>query len=183
MTSKTLAISLFAMLIFGGLRAEASLDYFIKFDGLNGESQDVTYTNQCDVLSWSWGMTNSGTMHDGSGGGAGKVSVRDLSLIKYVDKASPVLMLYACDGRHFATVTLTVRLNGGTQPVILKITMTEVIVTSVSTGGAGGEIRMTENILLNFAEVRVEYQPLKQDGTPDGGPIPFGWDIAKNVKL
>jgi type VI secretion system secreted protein Hcp len=92
-------------------------------------------------------------------------------------------MLYCSNGKQFKDGLLTVRKAGGDDPVeYLKIKMTEVIVTSYSTGGSGGQDLLTENVSLNFAEVDVEYQPQKQDGSADGGPIPYGWDIAKNVK-
>jgi type VI secretion system secreted protein Hcp len=61
--------------------------------------------------------------------------------------------------------------------------MKDVIVTSVSTGGSGGEDRLTENVSLNFAAVLVDYQAQKPDGSKDGGPVKYGWDIAANEKL
>ena len=60
--------------------------------------------------------------------------------------------------------------------------MKDVIVTSVSTGGSGGEDRLTENVTLNFATFKIEYQPQKPDGTADGGKIEFEWDIAANAE-
>ncbi len=53
---------------------------------------DSKYKDEIDVLvAWSWGAAQSGTTHVGSGGGAGKVSVQDLSITKYIDKSSPTL--------------------------------------------------------------------------------------------
>ena len=60
-------------------------------------------SGEIDVLSWSWGLSQSGTMHTGGGGGSGKVNVQDLTLTKWVDKASPVLMQYAMTGNQFPT--------------------------------------------------------------------------------
>lgn len=160
-----------------------AVDMFLKLEGVTGESQDKTHTGEIDVLAWSWGMSQSGTMHIGGGGGAGKVSIQDLSVTKYIDKSSPVLQMYCSNGKQFKEGTLAVRKAGGDDPLeYLKIKMTEVIVTSYSTGGSGGQDLLTENISLNFAEVDVEYQPQKQDGSKDGGAIKYGWDIAKNVK-
>ena len=42
--------------------------------------------------------------------------------------------------------------------------------------------RRTENVTLNFAQVMVDYQPQKADGTKDGGAIKFGWNIRSNTK-
>lgn len=161
-----------------------AVDMFLKLDDVKGEAQDNSHKEEIDVLAWSWGMTQSGTMHTGSGGGGGKVSVQDLSLTKWVDKSSPTLMAYCSQGTQFKTGTLTVRKAGGKEPLeYLIITMKDVIVTSLSTGGSGGEDRLTENVSLNFASVKVDYQPQKPDGSKEGGPVKYGWDIAKNVKL
>jgi type VI secretion system secreted protein Hcp len=49
----------------------------------------------------------------------------------------------------------------------------------VSTGGSGGEDRLTENISINFGEVKFEYTVQKQDGTA-GGVVPFGYNLKAN---
>jgi type VI secretion system secreted protein Hcp len=157
---------------------------FIQIGDLKGEAQDKVHKDKIDVLAWSWGMSQSGTMHSGGGGGAGKVSVQDLSLTKYVDKASSDLMLACCNGSQYPEAKLIVRKAGGKAPVeYLIITMTDVIVTSVSTGGSGGEDRLTENVSLNFGGVKTSYQPQKPDGSKDGGALEMGWDIAANAVL
>lgn len=158
-----------------------AMDMFIKIGALKGEAKDKTHKDEIDVLAWSWGMSNSGTTHQGGGGGAGKVNVQDLSFTKYIDKSSTELMLAACNGKHFDTAKLIVRKAGETPLEYLTITMTEVLVTSVSTGGSGGEDRLTENVTLNFASVKVDY--VEQTAKGGAGDKPkMSWDIAKNVK-
>jgi len=160
-----------------------AVDMFIKIDDVKGESQDKTHKDEIDVLAWSWGMSQSGTMHMGGGGGGGKVSVQDLSFTKYIDKSSANLMDYCSRGAQYKEAKMTVRKAGGAPLEYLIITMTDVIITSVSTGGSGGEDRLTENVTLNFAAVKVDYQPQKPDGSKDGGPVKYGFDIAANTKL
>ena len=140
---------------------------FIKIGAIKGESKDKTHANEIDVLAWSWGMSQSGTTHSGGGGGAGKVNVQDVSFTKYVDSSSNALIKSVCDGKHHPEATLVVR-KAGTSPVeYIVIKMKEVIVTSVSMGGSGGEDRLTENVSLNFAEFAYAYKPQKADGTAD----------------
>src|SRR6202043_4195331 len=116
-----------------------AVDMFLKLDGVKGESKDKAHTQEIDILSWSWGMSNSGSAHSGGGAGAGKVNVQDLSFTKWVDSATPKLALACCDGKHFANATLVVR-KAGEKPVeYLKIKIEEVLITSISTGGPGGE--------------------------------------------
>jgi len=117
----------------------------------------------------------------GPGGGSGKASFQDLSITHYIDKCSPNLMLACANGKHFSEALLTVRKAGEKPLEYLKITMTDLIVTSVTTGGSGGEDRLTENVSLNFAKFKVEYTPQKKDGSGDA-PITIGWDVAGNVK-
>jgi type VI secretion system secreted protein Hcp len=115
----------------------------------------------------------------GGGAGAGKVNVQDLSFTKYVDSASAKLMLGCCKGTHYDEVDLTVRKAGDKPLEYLKIKLTEVIVTSVSTGGSGGEDRLTENVTLNFSKVHVDYVPQNDKGAA-GTTVSMDWDIAQN---
>ena len=77
-----------------------AVDIFIKIGDIKGESMDKAHKDEIDVLNWSWGMAQSGNMHVGGGGGAGKVNIQDLSLTKYVDKASPNLMMHCASGKQ-----------------------------------------------------------------------------------
>ena len=157
-----------------------AVDMFMKIDDIKGESKDKANKDQIDVLSWSWGMSNSGSAHTGGGAGAGKVSVQDLSFTKYIDKSSPDLMLAACNGKHFKEAKLTIRKAGEKPLDYLVVTMSDVLVSSVSTGGSGGEDRLTENVTLNFAKAKVDYK--EQTSTGGGGATPsMTWNIAENT--
>ncbi len=158
-----------------------SLDMFLDIEGeITGESQDSVHADEIDVLAWNWGMTQSGSFHTGGGGGAGKVDVQDMAITKWLDKSSPILMLYASNGDHFPTAKLTVRKAGKDPLEYLIITMTKVMITSVSTGGSGGEDKLTENVILNFSDVKVEYVPQNDAGTGEAA-IEYSWDIAGNI--
>lgn len=158
-----------------------AVDMFLKLGTFEGESVDKTHVSWIDVLAWSWGATQSGTTHVGGGGGSGKVNVQDITVTKYVDKSSPNLWKSVSNGTHSADATLVVRKAGGTALEYIVIKLKEVLVTSISTGGSGGEDRLTENISLNFAEFNITYtEQLPTGGS--GAVIPFGWNIAENVE-
>lgn len=157
-----------------------AVDMFMKLEGISGESKDGSHGGEIDVLAWSWGMSNSGTTHTGGGGGAGKVNVQDISFTKWVDLASTPLMLACAKGKHIGEATLVVRKAGDEPLEYITIVMTDVIVTSVSTGGSGGEDRLTENVTLNFAEVTVNYKEQAKTGA-DAGGVDFKWNIAANT--
>jgi type VI secretion system secreted protein Hcp len=90
-----------------------AVDMFLKLDGVSGESKDKAHLKDIDILSWSWGMSNSGTAQQGSG----KVNVQDITISKYIDSSSPKLMLSCCDGTHFVSAQLAVRKAGGASPI------------------------------------------------------------------
>ena len=156
-----------------------AVDMFLKVADIAGESQDAKHTGEIDLLAWSWGMSQSGTMHAGSGGGAGKVNVQDMSFTHWFDKSSPNFMLYCSNGKHIPEATLIVRKAGENPLEYIKVIMTDALVTSVSTGGSGGEERLTENVSLNFGKVKVEYQIQSAKGGGEAGPE-YMWNIATN---
>lgn len=156
-----------------------ALDMFIDMGPIKGESRDKANKDKIDILAWSWGMSQSGTTHTGGGGGAGKASFQDLSFTKYIDSSTNALMNALAKGKHLEEVTLMVRKAGDGQQKYIGIKMEEVLVTSISTGGSGGEDRLTENVTLNFAKVSFAYTPQDSKGTVAGDKT-FAWNIAEN---
>ena len=90
----------------------AAVDYFIKFDGIKGESADVKHKDEIDVESWTWGETNIGGTGSGGGGGAGRVSMQDFQFVMRLNRASPALMRACATGQHIKTATLSGRKAG-----------------------------------------------------------------------
>ena len=158
-----------------------AVDMFIKIGDLNGEAKGAGHVKEIDVLAWSWGLSLSGTMHTGGGGGAGKVNVQDLNFTKYFDAASPDLMLACCNGKHYDKAVLTIQKAGEKVLPYIKITLTNLLISSISTGGSGGEDRLTENVSLNFEKVKVEYDTQTEKGAK-GDHFEMGWNVAENVK-
>lgn len=154
-------------------------DVFLKIEGLKGEAKDTVHKDEIDVLSWSWGMSQSGTMHVGGGGGGGKVAIQDMNVVKYVDKSSTELMLRCCSGKHFPSATLTVRKAGDKPLEYMVVSLTDVLIAHVSTGGTGDNDRLTEQVTLNFAKVKVKYQEQSQTGGVASSPE-MTWDIQTN---
>lgn len=154
----------------------AAVDYFLKLDGIKGESQDSKHKDEIELIAWSWGQTQLGAESYGGGGGAGKVSMQDLAIVKIVDKASPVLFKACADGSHIKQAVLTARKAGKDQQEYLKITLTDLLVSSFSTSGNAGDVVPNENVTLNFAKIEWEYKEQKPDGTL-GAPIKAWFDL------
>lgn len=158
----------------------AAVDYFLKIDGVEGESQDATHRGEIQLSSWSWGATNTGTMQAGGGGGGGKASMQDFAFSMPVNKATPKLVQKLASGEHIKKAVLTCRKAGKTPQDYLKITFEDIIVSSYSTGGSQGENAIPdEHIALNFAKINIEYREQKADGSL-GGAVTATHDMKRN---
>jgi type VI secretion system secreted protein Hcp len=158
----------------------AIADFFLKIDGIDGEAQDAKHKNEIDVLSWSLGVINSGSMASLGGGGSGKCKYDDASFVMYANKASPKLKLACANGEHFKKAVLTCRKAGKDPHEFLKYTFSDCIVSSFHQGGASSaDVIPTDQITLNFGKIEVEYKEQKPDGT-GGGVIKTGWDVKGN---
>jgi type VI secretion system secreted protein Hcp len=159
-----------------------AVDYFLKIDGVDGESTDKAHKGEIDVMSWSWGESNSGSSAAGGGGGAGKVSMQDFHFVMQFNKASPKLILACATGEHVKEATLVCRKAGGDQQEYMKIKMSDLIISSYQTGGSSGDVIPVDQIAVNFSKIEVEYKPQKADGSLDS-PVKTGYDLKKNTKL
>ena len=161
----------------------AAVDFFLKIDGIEGESADGKHKGEIDLESWSWGASQAGGSSFGGGGGAGKVSMQDFHFTMKVNKATPKLILACANGQHIKNALLTCRKAGGKQEEFLQYTFHDLLISSYQTGGSGGaDIVPTEQISFNYAKMKVEYKEQKSDGTL-GGVIAAGWDLKKNEKV
>jgi type VI secretion system secreted protein Hcp len=158
---------------------------FLKLGDIKGESKVDGHVAEIELMSWSWGATQSGSTRGIGGLTAGKVNVQDLTFTKLLDIASPNHLGAVCSGQSYPTATLICEKSSGTgkKPVqYLKIVMKDVMISSVAIGGSGGSDTHTETITLNFGAVQTSYTPMKADGTPDA-TVTSGWDIVAGKKL
>lgn len=157
-----------------------SEDMFLILKNIDGESEDDTYKDKIDVFAWAWGMTQSGTTHLGRGGGAGKVSVADITITKNVDKATPNIIKHCCTGQPIDEAKLIVRKAGGEPVEFYVLEMETVIISSYNTGGNKDNLeRVQETVTLNFRKFKMTYTEQNDDGTA-GATTPAGYNIAEN---
>lgn len=156
-----------------------AVDIFLKLDGIKGESQDSKHPGEIDVMSYSFGASQAGTMAYGGGGGAGKVSFQDISFTHRVDKSSPVLFLHCCNGAHIKEATLTNRKAGKDQQEYLVIKLYDMIVSSVQQSDSSGGDLPVDSVTLNFAKIEMDYKEQKKDGTL-GASVKMNWDQKLN---
>jgi len=161
----------------------AAVDYFLKLDGIEGESTDSKHKGEIDIESWSWGETNGGSHASGGGGGAGKVSMQDFHFVMKVNKASPKLFLACATGEHIKSAHLVCRKAGKEQQEYLKIKLSDILISSFQTGGsAQSALLPMDQLSLNFAKIEIEYAPQKEDGSL-GSKIVAGYDLKANKRV
>ena len=159
------------------LKVEAAQQIFLALDGITGEVADSTHKGQIALNSFSLGLSNSGTV--GGGADGGKVNFQDMSTTAILSSASPALSFYCASGKHIPTATLTVEsdLPGGKFATFYKIVLTDVLVTSVSTGGS--DSRPSESYSMNYGQISWTYVPVNSKGAP-GTPITTKWNVTEN---
>ena len=156
----------------------AAVDYFLKIDGIEGESQDSKHKNEIQLESFSWGASQTGSFAHSGGGGAGKVAMQDFHFTMKTSKASPKLFLSCCNGAHIKMATLVARKAGKDQQEYLKILLSDVLVSSFTASGSPGDVIPAESISLNFAKIEIEYKDQKADGSL-GGATKAGYDLKQ----
>lgn len=160
-----------------------AVDYFLKLDGIDGESTDAAHKDSIEVMSFSFGATQTGSLASGGGGGSGKVQFQDFHFTENTSKASPKLFLACASGQHIKKAQLFCRKAGGDQKPLefMKIELEDVLVSSVQHSGHGGDLP-TESISLNFAKIMFTFIPQNADGSA-GSPVSAGWDVKANKKV
>lgn len=158
-----------------------AFDSFIKIDGIKGETEDSVHKGEIEVFSFTWGCKQTASASAGTGGGSGKVNIQDLSFVKKIDTASPVLFQKCCQGEHIKNAAFVVRKAGGTQLEFVKVKLIDVLITSVALGGSSGEDEIPmETVTLSFTECHFDYQAQGADGKASGGPVHGGWNVKQN---
>jgi type VI secretion system secreted protein Hcp len=157
-------------------------DIFAKIGDIKGESLDSKHKNEVEILSWSWGVQNAGTIGRGGGAGQGKATFNDFNFTHRIDKASPVLLKACATGQHIKEATITVRKAGKGQQEFLTFSLTDILVSSYQTGASASSEPPTDSVSLNFAKIQVEYKEQKADGSL-GETVKVGWDRKANKQL
>jgi type VI secretion system secreted protein Hcp len=158
----------------------AVVDYYLKIEGVEGESQDSKHKGEIELHSWTYSEHQMGTQARGGGGGAGKVAMADFHFSMTYNKASPKLMLACATGEHFKKAVLTCRKAGKEQQEFLKVVLSDLLVSAYQTGGsAGSNLIPVDQISINYARIEFEYKEQKSNGTL-GAAVKAGYDLKGN---
>ena len=157
----------------GNTNAPGAGDMFFKVKGakhgdINGEAQDQKHKNEIEVLSWSWGMQGKASISTGAA--TGKATMRELRIVKKVDKASTALMAALRTNEVIKEGVLILRKAGTSKLEYLKITISDgrVMALDVEAGDDSGTPTLIERVAFSFNKIAVEYTPQGGDGMPQG---------------
>lgn len=174
--SQLLALSPVALATLVPIEAKAAaVDYFLKLDGVEGESADKAHPKEIVLDSFSFGVSTP-VGNGAGGGGAGKPSFSDLSATAKLSKVSPTLYLASASGQHLKSALISVRKSGGKDLTdFYTVKLEDVVITSLKTGGTTAELP-GESVTLNFSKVTWSYKTQKADGSYDA-TITKSWDL------
>ena len=119
-----------------GLEGDTMVDFFIKFDGIKGESADAKHKDEIDVESWSWGETHTVPPRCGWRRGRGQGLDAGLPFRDEAEQGQPALMRACATGQHIKMATLSARKAGKGQQEYLTFKFHDVLVSSFQTGGS-----------------------------------------------
>jgi len=147
---------------------------------IDGTSTLDQYAKQIELLSFSHGvaMQITGDISN-TERTSGKPNHQDFTITKYLDQSSPKLNESCCKGDNFTSVEIVVGRNdkGAVIPLI-TYTLKNVVLSSVSIGGGGGD-KPVETVTMNYNHITWDFCKQKAEGA-EQGHIPGKWDLALN---
>jgi type VI secretion system secreted protein Hcp len=157
----------------------ALAESFLKLGDIRGESTDANHKDWIDVLSFTQSWTNSGGTAGGGGGSAGKVQCGAITVMKNIDRASPVLLGAVATGTRIRDGQITFRTEGAQRQEYYTIKLTEVIVTELTQTDTPDPNRIMEKLVINAAKFEYSYRPQNAKGGL-GAAVTFSFDCAAN---
>jgi type VI secretion system secreted protein Hcp len=164
-------------------RYDRRVPYFLKIDGIAGESTDAKHKGEIEVESFSWGVAQSATP-PGGGGGSGRASFEDLSVVTPFSRASPRLMQACATGEHLRSAVLTGRRSGGkAQFEFMTLVLSDVLVSAYRSGAASADkVVPSDEFSLAYSKLEIEHEAQLPTGAAGESTI-AGFDLDRNQKL
>jgi len=157
-----------------------AVNAYLYVDGVTGPS--TSKTGFIDILSFSWGVSQTSTYGTGASGKeakAGRADFQNLSIMKVLDNASPLLCECCASGTIVDKVYILydkpVGKGATVQQDYFRIYLKDALVTSLQLSGSSEN--PTESITFAFQAVEIAYKAEQDDGTL-AAAVPKGWDLA-----
>lgn len=161
-----------------------AFDCFIQIQDIPGESTDDKHKDWIEVLSYSHGLSQpaSGSSSSGGGRSSERCDHQDFSIVKTLDKASPKLALYCCNGAHIPKITVELCRASGDKQKYMQYVLSESIVSGVRPGGSsqGGEELPLEEVSFNYGKIEWVYTETDHKTGKAKGDVKANWDLTAN---
>lgn len=157
---------------------------YMKIGDIKGESQDEGHKDWINLLSVSGNITRPmGAGASGSTRHRASATFGDIVCVKEVDASTPKLQEAIADGTNYAKVEihLCTSSEGGKRIPYLTWDLKNARVTSYSVSGATEGGVPTEQLSLNYEEIKVTYDKLGKDNK-SAGKVEYTWKVEEGVK-
>ena len=165
--------------------APQAYEMFLRIDGIPGESTHETHKDWIEVLSYSHSvyLPSSGSRSSGDTRTAERCDHQDFSVVKMLDKASPILALLCCNGQYIGEIRLELCQATGDKNRYMEYRFSDVIITAIRPGSSGlsGGARPLEEVSFNYSQIEWSYTAYDPDtGLPEGN-VGAKWDLETNT--
>ena len=155
-----------------------AVDFFLKLEGIDGQSSDKGHANWIEVFSIDHGAMQNVTMQRGADV-AGRGQFLPFKFTHAVDKATPKLQQFCMNGQKIAKAEFaSCRAIAGVQVPVYEIKMENVKVAKAEVKTVEGEI--VEEVELVAGKLTWKVTPIKPDNTKDGA-IEAAFDQIANA--
>ncbi len=162
-----------------------AFDCFLKIEGIPGESTDDKHKDQIEILSYSHGVrqASSGSASTAGGRGSQRCDHEDFTIVHTLDKASPKLALFCCNGKHIPSIVMEICRATGDKQKYMEYKLTDAIVSSVRPAGSSQEAEQTiprEQVSFNYGKIEWIYTATDHKTGKPAGDVKANWDLTAN---
>ena len=151
----------------GALKQENA---FLKLGNVKGKAETKGFQDQIVFQSMSYSVHQAGEWEDGDRLSGRITTFGDLTIVKDMDSSSPSLAQACATKEQFPKAEISLVAAG--KETYLKVTLENVIVTSIAIGFHSGEPRPSETVTLSYKKATWEW-----------GTAKAGYDLKQNAKV
>ena len=154
-----------------------AFDAYLKIEGIPGEATEAKHQGWIDVL----GVTNA-LLRTASPETPRPLITSELSVVKYVDKASPKLLLACAGGTNIPSVQLEFVTTNAGKIKFYEIVLSNVVARSANMAGSASSVgtRMPEQCHLTFQQIRWTYTEVGPVSQLPNSILTSYWDLLGN---
>lgn len=143
--------------------------WYIRFEGVEGESSDGEHKAWSDLLSFDSPVAIPNTPTFGT---------PELMVTKVVDKSSPILAQMANSRTGFKSVDIEFQqVYSSGNVVYYRCDLSNVVIVSYVTSGASTDGRPVEDLHLTYGQINITYTPVDATGRK-GSPVTSSWSAG-----